>query len=76
MTGRRLYIGDMQLEHGGRIANSPHKPHKAGLDADEDVVEAGNWPGACNVEVGLMAAQLFLQAGVMLVFHAQPAVIE
>ena len=75
-TGRRLYIGDMQLEHGGRIANSPHRSHKSGIDADVDVFEAGDWPGAYDVQVGLMAAQLFLQAGAMLVFHAQPEVIE
>lgn len=72
-TGQMLHIGDMQLEHGGRI--SPHVSHKEGKDADVDVVEAGNVPQH-NATLALEAAQRFLSAGARLVFYADQQVVN
>lgn len=72
-TGQMLHIGDMQLEHGGRI--SAHVSHKEGKDADVDVVEVGNVPQH-NATLALQAAQRFLHAGARLVFYGDQQVVD
>lgn len=72
-TGQMLHIGDMQLEHGGRI--SAHVSHKEGKDADVDAVEVGNVPQH-NAALALEAAQRFLSAGARLVFYADQQVVD
>jgi len=72
-TGFKLYIGDMQLEHGGRFGT--HVSHKEGKDADVDVFEAGNVPSHERI-IALSAAKLFLSVGARLVFYADQGIVN
>ncbi|MEQ1570755.1 MAG: penicillin-insensitive murein endopeptidase [Myxococcota bacterium] len=72
-TGRKLMIGDMQYEHGGRV--DPHRSHREGRDADVDPVEIGNVPNH-NRALALEAAKRFLTAGAHLVFYADQSVVS
>ncbi|MBE9465521.1 penicillin-insensitive murein endopeptidase [Dyadobacter sp. UP-52] len=73
LTGNKLWIGDMQLEHGGRIGT--HVSHKLGLDADIDVIEVGDVPNI-NRPLAINTAQIFLQSGATLVFYADHNVVN
>lgn len=72
-TGNKLYIGDMQYEHGGRA--KPHKSHRDGIDADVDPIEIGNVPNH-NATLALAAAKRFLSAGATLIFYADQSVVD
>ena len=72
-TKRKLYIGDMQYLHGGRV--SPHVSHKEGIDADVDPVEIGNVPKHDEV-LALAAGKRFLGAGAKLIFFADSSVVD
>jgi hypothetical protein len=73
-TGHKVYVGDMQYEHGGKIGI--HKSHKNGIDADVDGVEVGdvgnsNWSSS----LALALAKDILGAGPHLVFYADQSTI-
>ncbi|WP_438042689.1 penicillin-insensitive murein endopeptidase [Sorangium sp. So ce128] len=73
-TRRRLYVGDMSYEHGGKAM--PHRSHRQGIDADVDPIEVGDYgTDGYNAERALQAAQIFLRAGASLTFFADPVVV-
>lgn len=69
---RKLYIGDMQYEHGGKMGI--HRSHKNGIDADVDGTEIGDYPNN-DKPAALALAKDILRAGAALVFYADPAVV-
>jgi hypothetical protein len=72
-TGKNIYIGDMQYEHGGKMGI--HKSHKNGLDGDVDGVEIGDYPNN-NKTLALALAKEILSAGAKLVFYADSQVVN
>jgi hypothetical protein len=73
-TGKKLAVGNMQYQHGGKM--SPHVSHRRGIDADVDVIEAGTF-GEANYdeELALSSAERFLSAGALIVFFADNSVV-
>lgn len=71
-TGKKLYVGDMQYEHGGKMG--VHKSHRNGIDADVDGIEIGDVPNH-DAEKALALAKEILSAGAQLVFYASASTV-
>jgi Penicillin-insensitive murein endopeptidase len=71
-TSEKIYIGDMQYEHGGKMGI--HKSHKEGIDADVDGTSIGDVPNH-NAALALALAKEILSAGAKLVFYADQTTV-
>lgn len=72
-TGKKLFIGDMQYEHGGKMGI--HRSHKNGLDADVDGVEIGDVPNHDLAKATALAKEI-LSAGAKIVFYADKTTVD
>ena len=72
-TNKKLYVGDLSYEKGGRA--KPHKSHRLGIDADVDPVEIGNIPNH-KPELALAAAKRFLAAGANMIFYGDQNIVN
>ena len=72
-VAKKLYVGDMQYQHGGKMGI--HKSHKNGNDGDVDGVEIGDIPNHDAVKALALAKEI-LSSGAKLVFYASQTTID
>jgi len=72
-TNKKIYIGDMQYKHGGKMGI--HKSHRNGIDGDVDGIEIGDIPNH-DATKALELAKDILSAGPSLIFYASQTTVN